>query len=99
MWDASDSRPRHGEYKAPGGKLTVVDFTVRDGKLVDVQISGDFFLYPDEALTRLAAALEGVAADLSIELLILRLQAALAADEMLGSSPAAIAEAVRRGLA
>lgn len=78
--------------------MTVVDFTVRDGNFADVQISGDFFLYPDEALWQLAVALEGVPADLSPEKLAERLQAALANCELLGSSPAAIAEAVRRGL-
>ena len=40
----------HGEYKTPGGKLVRVDFDVRDGGLRDVVVSGDFFLYPDEAL-------------------------------------------------
>ena len=37
----------HGEYKVPGGKLVVVDFTVVDGRFSGVQISGDFFLEPD----------------------------------------------------
>ncbi len=34
----------HGEYKVPGGKLVVADVEVRDGRLADVRISGDFFL-------------------------------------------------------
>ena len=40
----------HGEYKVPGGKLVVADLEVRDGRLADVRISGDFFLEPPEAL-------------------------------------------------
>ena len=32
----------HGEYKVPGGKLVVADVEVRDGRLADVRISGDF---------------------------------------------------------
>ncbi len=32
----------HGEYKVHGGKLVVVDLDVRDGRLSDVQVAGDF---------------------------------------------------------
>ena len=53
----------HGEYKVPGGKLVVVDLAVRDGRLADVQISGDFFLEPDTALAAMNAALEGMSAE------------------------------------
>ena len=38
----------HGEYKTPGGKLVVVDFDVIDGRIRNMKISGDFFLYPEE---------------------------------------------------
>ena len=34
----------HGEYKTPGGKLIVADLNIRDGKLTNVGVSGDFFL-------------------------------------------------------
>lgn len=47
----------HGEYKIPGGKLVVVDCEAEDGVLRNVRISGDFFLEPDEALTRITGAL------------------------------------------
>ena len=40
----------HGAYKTPGGKLVQVDFDVRHDRLVNVEVSGDFFLYPEEAL-------------------------------------------------
>ena len=43
----------HGEYKTPGGKLVVVDFQVEDGALSEVMVSGDFFLYPEDALSDL----------------------------------------------
>jgi lipoate-protein ligase A len=49
----------HGEFKTPGGKLTAVDLEVRDGRLADVSVNGDFFLEPDEALLDINAALEG----------------------------------------
>nr|MDQ3045473.1 lipoate--protein ligase family protein [Chloroflexota bacterium] len=49
----------HGEYKTPGGKLVLVDFVVEDARLREVVVSGDFFLYPDEALAEITGALEG----------------------------------------
>src|SRR5215212_4427514 len=47
-----------GEFKTPGGKLIAVDFDVLDGELRNVVVTGDFFLYPEEALPILAGALE-----------------------------------------
>ena len=89
----------HGEYKTPGGKLVVVDFAVEAGALRDVEVSGDFFLYPDEALGQITAALEGAPAGATEEALARRVRDALAPDvTMLGFSPEAIARAVRRGL-
>ena len=48
----------HGEYKVPGGKLVVADVEVRDGRLADVRISGDFFLEPPEALEAINRGLD-----------------------------------------
>ena len=39
-----------GEFKTPGGKLIAVEFDVVDGELRNVVVTGDFFLYPEEAL-------------------------------------------------
>jgi len=90
----------HGEYKTPGGKLVVVDCEVRDGRVVDAQVSGDFFLEPAEALTAITAAIEGMPADLDEEAIAARVRAALAPDvAMIGFSPEAVARAVRRALA
>jgi lipoate-protein ligase A len=46
-------------YKAPGGLIRVTAVN-RDGRLRDVHISGDFFIYPADSLTDLEAALDGV---------------------------------------
>jgi lipoate-protein ligase A len=89
----------HGEYKTPGGKLVVADFDVIDGRLRNMVISGDFFLYPEEELGTLTNALEGVDADLDDESFAERIRMDLHPDtELLGTSPEAIAIAVRRGL-
>ena len=94
-----NSGAMHGEYKTPGGKLVVADFAVIDGRLRQVRISGDFFLYPEEALATITAALEGAPATADQPTLTERIAAALAPDvTMLGFSPDAVARAVRRGL-
>ena len=90
----------HGEYKTPGGKLVRVDFEADGGALRDVVVSGDFFLYPEEALDAISGSLEGVPADLSEdEIAAQRRRGDPAGTEWLGSSPEALAIAVRRALA
>ncbi|MEN9936570.1 MAG: hypothetical protein RLZZ387_3149 [Chloroflexota bacterium] len=88
----------HGEYKVPGGKLVVVDLEVVDGWLRGVELSGDFFLAPEEALGWMTAALEGLPASTS-EVEIARLVAEAAAGaELLGITPEGVAQAVRRAV-
>lgn len=90
----------HGDYKVPGGKLVRVDLAVANGALTDVVVSGDFFLYPDEALEQITGALQGLPADASEAEIADRVQRAIpAGTEWLGASPAALAVAVRRALA
>ncbi|HWV24154.1 MAG TPA: biotin--protein ligase [Thermomicrobiales bacterium] len=89
----------HGEYKTPGGKLVIVDFDVIAGRLRNVEISGDFFLYPEEEFPVLSSALEGVDADLDDESFAERIRMDMHPDAtLLGTSPEGIATAVRRGL-
>ena len=52
----------HGEYKPPGGKLVAADVEVAGGRMARVQISGDFFLEPDDTLDHVNAALTGIPA-------------------------------------
>jgi hypothetical protein len=90
----------HGEYKTPGGKLVMADLDVRDGRLANVEVSGDFFLDPPEALTGITGALEDAPADLAEEAFAARINEALDPDvEMLGFSAEAVARAVKRALA
>jgi lipoate-protein ligase A len=56
----------HGEYKTPGGKLVQVDFDLEGEQLRNVVVSGDFFLYPEDALEKITAAVEGTPADQSL---------------------------------
>src|SRR5215213_69127 len=88
-----------GEFKTPGGKLIAVEFAVVAGELRDVVVTGDFFLYPEEALPILGGALENSPASLDEAGYAARVQTALdAGAELVGSSPAALAAAVVRAL-
>ena len=90
---------KHGEYKTPGGKLVIVDFTVADGRLSNVQINGDFFLEPPETLELLNAALEGADAAASAEQLAQLVEQSVPEEaQLIGFDPAGIATAVRRAL-
>lgn len=89
----------HGEYKVIGGKLVVADLDLRDGRLANVRISGDFFLEPDEALGDIIAALEGLEATTDAAGMAAAIRRGLRPDAMLmGFSPEAVAIAVRRAL-
>jgi lipoate-protein ligase A len=89
----------HGEYKMPGGKLVVIDLDLRGGRLADVQLSGDFFLEPDNALYAINRALEGQSEFADEATLAAVVRNALATDVMMyGLSPEAIAVAVCRAL-
>jgi len=88
-----------GEFKTPGGKLIAVEFDVVDGALRDVVVTGDFFLYPEEALPILAGALEGSPATLDETGFAARVRTALTpSGELVGSSPEALAAAVVRAV-
>jgi lipoate-protein ligase A len=88
-----------GEFKTPGGKLIAVELDVVDGQLRNVVVTGDFFLYPEEALPLLAGALEHSPAALDEAGYAARVRGALDAGvELVGSSPEALAVAVVRAL-
>ena len=90
----------HGEYKTPGGKLVVVDLEVTDGRFRQVEVSGDFFLYPEETLEAITGAIEGASANADDGQIAASIERALPPGaELLGTSPAGIAIAVRRALA
>lgn len=96
--DAETARQR-GVYKVPGGKLVAVEFAVAEGRLTGVVVTGDFFLYPEEALPVLAASLEGAPVASGRAALTARVAAGLPSGvELVGASPEALAIAVERAL-
>ena len=70
-----------------------------DEELRNVVVSGDFFLYPEEALPILARALENSPAALDEASYAASIRSALDSQaELVGSSPEALAGAVVRAL-
>lgn len=89
----------HGEYKTPGGKLVIVDFEVADNHLRDVVVSGDFFLYPEDALFDITESLQNLPSDLDEAAIARTITDAIPeGTEVLGTSPEGIAIAIQRGL-
>ena len=48
------------DYKAPGGKLLRIRLTEERGVIQSVEITGDFFLVPEDSLPKLEKMLEDV---------------------------------------
>lgn len=91
----------HFELKVPGGKLVVVDVTTDLDTITDVQVSGDFFLEPDEAFFALGQALQGASVGDPANRLEAKMNAALEdfeGVELHGFSTADIALGVRRAV-
>lgn len=89
----------HGEYKVPSGKLVVADVDVADGYIKNAQISGDFFLEPEEALGSICTSLSGKSTDSTVQELASAIKDALPEDaQLFGFSPEAVAIAVRRAM-
>ena len=90
---------KHGEYKTPGGKLVIVDFDVTNNLIHNMQINGDFFLEPAEALSALNESLENFDATATEQELADRITAAVPQEaELIGFNPTGIAIAIRRAL-
>ena len=79
--------------------MIAAEFVVSDGSLRQVVVTGDFFLYPEEALANIAAALEGSPTTLDEAGYAALVQPALDPGVvLLGSSADAIGVAVVRAL-
>lgn len=89
----------HGEYRVPDGKLVVIDLEIVDGRFHRVELSGDFFLLPEDAIWQLTGAIEGAPADATEDELIHRVQQAAQGVELIGITPEGVAHAVRRAAA
>lgn len=91
----------HFEVKVAGGKLVVADLTDDGSTVTSAQISGDFFLEPEEAYDAINGALIGASVTESTEELQQRIDDALSplpSVSLHGFSTGDVANAARRAL-
>jgi lipoate-protein ligase A len=70
-----------------------------DDRFRNVELSGDFFLLPEDAIWRLTEAIEGAPADSTEQELSRRVHEASQGAELIGITPEGVAVAVRRAAA
>lgn len=54
-----EAKEHHGIHKSKGGLIRSF-VKVKNGKIEEISISGDFFLFPEEAFFRIAEELKGI---------------------------------------
>ena len=101
MTTLGDMTSHHFELKVPGGKLIVVDVDAQDNIITKAQVSGDFFLDPEEAYEAISPAFEGLSIKEPTDGMTARLDKALSQFEDLefhGFETKDIATAVKRAV-
>lgn len=85
------------DHKVPGGKLIRVKMVITDRKIESIQILGDFFLHPEEAITSIECGLVGtVVSSAALTQSITEVLENTAA-ELIGATASDIAEAILLG--
>lgn len=51
---------KHIDYKVPGGKLIRMDIEIDKGMIKDIEITGDFFVHPENGIRDIENSLKGV---------------------------------------
>ncbi|MCL2784867.1 MAG: lipoate--protein ligase family protein [Propionibacteriaceae bacterium] len=88
-----------GEFKVPGGKLATIEIEYCDGFITKASLSGDFFLEPDEALSRINEAIVGLPITAKVTEIAQAITSNLHRDDTLvGFTAKDIGFAVRRAL-
>ncbi|MCX8204778.1 MAG: hypothetical protein N3H31_03920 [Candidatus Nezhaarchaeota archaeon] len=85
------------ELKVAGGKLVRAEVEVEGGRLVDVKITGDFFLYPEEAILDIESSLRGLSVENDYSSII-ESKLSQAGAQLVGAAPGDVAEAIRRAV-
>jgi lipoate-protein ligase A len=74
------------EEKIPGGKLIAVEVWASGSVVSRAKITGDFFLHPEEAISRIEAALMGIPLSAPEDEVAARIRAALGGSRLIGAS-------------
>jgi len=87
------------EHKLPGGKLVSVKLEC-DSKIERIEITGDFFLHPEETLFRIEDSLVGTSVDAGESEIAKKIEEIIkdSKAEILGMTPLVIAQTIREAL-
>lgn len=85
------------EHKVPGGKLLRADLAV-DETVRDIELHGDFFIYPEDAITRIEEALRGTSRSADQDSITETVQRAAANAELVGFAAEDVAQVVREAI-
>jgi lipoate---protein ligase len=86
------------EEKIPGGKLVCVEVEAEGGKAARIRITGDFFLHPEDAISKLESALAGEPLSIGEAGAESKLVAALGNAQLIGVSCSDLARLFRRAV-
>ncbi|HSB47035.1 MAG TPA: lipoate protein ligase C-terminal domain-containing protein [Candidatus Bilamarchaeum sp.] len=86
------------EEKIPNGKLVCVEVWAKGGLVERAKITGDFFLHPEERISDLERALEGLPLSASEGDAASALEKALGKATLIGASTADLARIFRKAV-
>jgi lipoate-protein ligase A len=91
----------YASQKVPQGKLLQMEVTCDGGTVQEVNITGDFFLHPEDAIFDLEGSLKGLSIDTDVQDIIDRLRIVMKAKNMLfvGITPQDIAGTLLQAIA
>lgn len=86
----------YARQKVPGGKLLAVKVRYAD-RIQEIKITGDFFLYPEDKLSDIEAALFDAPVDATEQSIAERIRKIVDLDkiELIGVTPEAIASTIK----
>lgn len=86
------------QEKIQGGKMVCFSLESDGGRAKDVRLTGDFFLHPEEAVSRIEGSLEGMSLDASEAEIESRIGSALDGAQLIGASAADLARVFRKAV-
>lgn len=94
-----DIEGKFAERKVKGGKLVQVLIKTGGDKILEVKLTGDFFIYPESERENIESALSRMSLESSVDELVDVVEGNISSDtDFLGFSPRVVAELVREAV-
>ena len=84
------------EEKVPNGKLVCFSVEVKNNKVSDVKLTGDFFLHPEDTIEALESSLIGLPIETSESEITLKIQETLKGSQLIGATAEDLARIFRK---